>query len=49
MEGDEEKKAAYEELFSKIDEMQIMTERMEGFTPCTIDDLEWLRDESEAE
>lgn len=49
VEEDEEKQAAYEELFSKIDEIQIVTEHMEGFTPCTIDDLEWLRDEAEAE
>lgn len=47
IEGDEEKKTAYEELFSQIEEIQIVTESMAGFTPCTIDDLEWLRDEAE--
>lgn len=47
VEGDAEKKRAYEELFFLIDEVRIVTENMEGFTPCTIDDLEWLRDEGE--
>lgn len=47
IEGDEEKKAAYKELFSHIDKIQIVTQNMAGFTPCTIDDLEWLRDEGE--
>ena len=42
VEGDEEKKVAYEQLFSEIDEVRIVTESMDGFTPCTIDDLEWL-------
>lgn len=42
VEGDGEKKAAYEELFSLIGGVQIVTQNMEGFTPCTIDDLEWL-------
>ncbi len=49
VEGDAEKKAAYENLFSQIDEIQVVTKNMVGFTPCTIDDLEWLRDESETD
>lgn len=47
VEGDAEKKKAYEELFLLTDEVRIVTEHMEGFTPCTIDDLEWIRDEGE--
>lgn len=37
VEGDAEKKKAYEQLFLLIDKVQIVTEHMEGFTPCTID------------
>lgn len=44
VEGDTEKKAAYEKLFSLLDSVQIITENMDGFTPCTIDDLEWLEE-----
>ncbi len=44
VEGDEEKKQAYEELFSLLDSVQIITENMDSFTPCTIDDLEWLEE-----
>ena len=34
----------YMRNFFLIDEVRIVTVFMEGFTPCTIDDLEWLRD-----
>lgn len=44
VEGDDEKKQAYEKLFSLLDSVQIITENMDGFTPCTIDDLEWLEE-----
>ncbi len=45
-EGDEERKAAYEELSTQVGAVRINTDGMQGFTQCGIDDLEWVHDDS---
>ncbi len=46
VEGNEERRASYEELSMQLGAVRINTDRMQGFIPCGIDDLEWLHDES---
>lgn len=41
-EGNEEMKKAYEEVSTFVDKVQIITEHMEGFTECELDDLDWI-------
>lgn len=44
VEGDEERKTAYEELSNEVKSVRISTDRMQGFFRCGIDDLEWVHD-----
>lgn len=46
VEGDEVRKAAYEELNAQLGNVQIDTDWMDGFMQCGVDDLEWLHDDS---
>lgn len=43
VEGDEERKSAYEELSSTVDSVIIKTDNMTGFTQYDNDDLEWIQ------
>lgn len=43
VEGNEDMKQAYEKLSSFVDEVQINTKNMPGFTECAIDDFDWIK------
>lgn len=42
VEGDEELEKHYEYLYASVDKVQIITDKMPGFTKCGIDDLNWI-------
>lgn len=42
VEGNEELKKHYEDLYASVDKVQIITTNMPGFTKCGIDDLNWI-------
>lgn len=44
VEGDEERKAAYEELSNEVKSVRINVDQMQIFFQCGIDDLEWVHD-----
>lgn len=43
VEGNEELKTHYEALYAFVDKVQIITDKMPGFTKCGIDDLSWIK------
>lgn len=43
VEGSDEMQEAYEKLSDSVDEVQIKTDNMIGFTRCEIDDVEWIK------
>lgn len=42
VEGNEELEKHYEDLYASVDKVQIITDKMPGFTKCGIDDLNWI-------
>lgn len=42
VEGNEEMKKAYEDIFASVGDVQIITEHMDGFTECGAEDLDWI-------
>lgn len=43
VEGSDEMQEAYEKLSDSVDEVQIKTDNMIGFTRCEIDDVGWIK------
>lgn len=42
VEGDEEMKKVYEDAFALVEQAEIVTDNMENFTECGVDDLDWV-------
>lgn len=43
VEGSDEMQEAYEKLSDSVDEVQIKTDNIIGFTRCEIDDVGWIK------
>lgn len=42
VEGNEELEKHYEDLYALVDKVQIITDKMPGFTKCGVDDTNWI-------
>lgn len=42
VEGNEEMKKVYEDVYAFVDKLQIVTDRMKGFRECGVDELYWM-------